>query len=92
MYATIAEVGTRRYWGATNIGVRPTFGGTALSIETHFLENTGDHLGESMTLTFVRRIREERKFSGAEALARQISTDIAQVRELLAAAGPSIIR
>ena len=92
VYATIAEVGTRRYWGATNIGVRPTFGGTALSIETHFLENTGDHLGESMTLTFVRRIREERKFSGAEALARQISTDIAQVRELLAAAGPSIIR
>ena len=92
VYATIAEVGARRYWGATNIGVRPTFGGTASSIETHLLENTAEHAGEAMTLTFVRRIREERKFPGAEALVRQIGADIAQVRELLAAAGPSIIR
>jgi riboflavin kinase/FMN adenylyltransferase len=92
VYATIAEVGGRRYGGATNIGIRPTFGASAASIETHLLEDAALRVDEPMTLSFVRRIREERKFPGPEALAQQIGTDVAQVRELLAGAGASIIR
>ncbi len=95
VYATVAEItpdGERRYGGATNVGVRPTFGGTALSVETHLLAFTGTLLGAAMTLAFVERIRPERAFPGPEALARQIREDVARVRELLAAAGPGIIR
>jgi riboflavin kinase / FMN adenylyltransferase len=92
VYATIAEVGGRRYGGATNIGYRPTFGGSSLSVETHLLEFQGELVGETIILSFVQRIRAERAFPGPEALVRQIHLDVAQVRELLAAAGPSIIQ
>ncbi len=92
VYATIAQVGGRRYGSATNIGYRPTFGGSSLSVEAHLLEFQGDLVGETIILAFVRRIRAERAFPGPEALARQIHLDVEQVRELLAAAGPSIIQ
>jgi riboflavin kinase/FMN adenylyltransferase len=91
VYATIAEVGGRRFGGATNVGRCPTFGGTAMSIETHLLEFSGDLVGEAMTLQFVRRIREERAFPGPEALSQQIGRDVSQVRELLVAGGQGIM-
>ncbi len=95
VYATIAHIdadGGGRYGGATNVGVRPTFGGGALSVETHLLEFTGTLPTAAMTLAFVERIRTERAFPGPEALARQIREDVSRARELLAAAGPGIIR
>jgi len=92
VYATIAEIGGRRYGGATNVGVRPTFAERALRVETHVLDYHGDLVGEAMTLHFVQRIRAERAFPGPEALVRQIGEDVAQVRQLLATAGPGIIR
>ena len=91
VYATIVEVGGRRFGGATNVGRRPTFGGTEISIETYLLEFSGDLIGEPMTLEFVGRIREEHAFPGAEALSRQIGRDVSQVRELLVAREQGII-
>jgi len=91
VYATIAEIGGRRFGGATNVGRRPTFGGTDISIETHLLEYSGDLVGEPMALEFVRRIREERAFPGPEALSRQIGRDVSEARELLVARGQGII-
>ncbi len=92
VYAAVVDVRGRRYGGATNIGYRPTFGGGALAVETHLLEFSGDLAGDDVTLAFVRRIRDERVFAGPEALVRQIRDDVAQVRELLGAAEPGIIR
>lgn len=91
VYATVAEAGGRRYGGATNVGYRPTFGGTQLVVETHLLEFQGNLVGETVTLSFVQQIRPERTFPGPEALVRQIRTDVERVRELLAAAGPGIM-
>lgn len=92
VYATVVSTGGRRYGGATNVGYRPTFGGSGLTVETHLLKFDGDLTGAVITLAFVQRIRAERAFSGPEALARQIQQDVERVRELLAAAGPSIIQ
>lgn len=97
VYATVVDIptapgGRLRYGGATNIGVRPTFGGTTLSVETHLLEFQGVLTGTTVTLAFVEQIRPERAFPGPEALAAQIRADVARVRELLGAAGPGIIR
>jgi riboflavin kinase/FMN adenylyltransferase len=92
VYATVVDAGGRRYGGATNVGHRPTFGGTALSVETHLLGFDGDLRGAAMTLSFVRRVRDERAFSGPEELARQIRQDLVRVQELLAEVEPGIIR
>jgi riboflavin kinase / FMN adenylyltransferase len=94
VYATVAQVGGRRYRGATNIGTRPTFGPSGgVSVETFLLDFEGDSLraGAAMVLEFVRFVRAERAFPDAAALVRQIAEDIAAVRELPAEGGAGIM-
>jgi phosphoribosyl 1,2-cyclic phosphate phosphodiesterase len=61
----------------TNIGVRPTFNGSALSVETHLLDFSGEVTAKTMELHFWKRLRAERKFAGPDELRVQISSDIA---------------
>jgi len=60
----------------TNIGVRPTFDGTALTVETHLLDFVGDVAPARMELRFWKRLRSEKRFSGPEELRAQIARDI----------------
>jgi riboflavin kinase/FMN adenylyltransferase len=68
------ESRTRR--SVTNIGVRPTFNGSALSVETHVLEPLGEATPGRIEIHFWKRLREEKKFSGPEELRIQIAEDI----------------
>ncbi len=61
----------------TNIGIRPTFNGTALSIETHLLDFSGTISPKRMELRFWKRLRAEKKFSGPDELRAQIAKDSA---------------
>ncbi len=66
--------------GATNVGHRPTFGvDAAIYIETHVLNFTGDVYGQNMSVEFLRKIRDEKKFASADALKAQIAQDIAAI-------------
>ena len=69
----------------TNIGHRPTFDGGKITVEAHLLEGGRDLYGENLRVEFVSRLREERKFSGPEALVAQIHQDIDTGRALLEA-------
>ena len=69
---------------ATNVGIRPTFGEPGLLVEAHLLNFEDDIYGEELALDFVDRIRDERKFSGLDALKAQIQADVAQVSAMLA--------
>jgi riboflavin kinase/FMN adenylyltransferase len=69
------ESRTRR--SVTNIGVRPTFNGAGLSVETHLLEPPGEIAPARIEVQFWKRLREEMKFSGPEELRAQIAKDIA---------------
>jgi phosphoribosyl 1,2-cyclic phosphate phosphodiesterase len=60
----------------TNIGMRPTFNGNALSIETHLLGFRGAIPARPLEVHFWHRLREEKKFSGAAELREQIARDI----------------
>jgi len=64
-----------------NIGVRPTFGDSESTVEAHLIDFTGDLYGRRLRLTFLRRLREERKFPSVEALRAQIAADVASARE-----------
>jgi phosphoribosyl 1,2-cyclic phosphate phosphodiesterase len=61
----------------TNIGVRPTFNGLALSVETHLLDFQGEAAPKRIEVRFWRRLREEKKFNGPSELRKQIARDIA---------------
>lgn len=83
VYAGRAEVEAESHPAVVNIGVRPTFGESALVVEAHLLDFTGSLYGRPLRLGFVSRLREERKFPGLDALRTQIGRDIAAARERL---------
>lgn len=87
VYATRVTVGGELRNAVTNVGVRPTFeGGTpAVRVETHVLDWSGDLYEQPLSVDFVQRIREERRFEGLEALVAQIQADIQRARALLGA-------
>ena len=83
VYACTAEVAGRKERAVVNVGVRPTFGETTLAVEAYLLDFSGDIYGQTMTLTFVSRIREERRFPSVEALKAQIEADTVEARRRL---------
>lgn len=75
VYAVEVEVDGRNFRGMCNIGVRPTVGGAAQTIETHILDFDEDIYGLPIGLRFFRRIRDERKFPSLDALKEQLARD-----------------
>ena len=63
--------------------MRPTFEARTLAIEVHIFDFDEDIYGEEISVYFIRRIRGEKKFAGAQELISQIKTDIATAKELL---------
>jgi riboflavin kinase/FMN adenylyltransferase len=55
-------------------------GGAAVTIETYVLDFSRNLYGRNVTVEFLLRLREERKFSGKDALAAQIRKDILKAR------------
>jgi riboflavin kinase / FMN adenylyltransferase len=60
----------------TNIGIRPTFNETALTIETFVLNAAVRAGARKGRLAFLYRLRDEIKFESAEALRQQIAVDV----------------
>ncbi len=67
--------------GVANVGRRPTVGGEKLLIEVHLLDFKGDLYGRRMEVVFHRRLREERRFDGFDALRAQILADVDAARD-----------
>jgi len=65
----------RRWKSVTNIGVRPTFGGDSVTIETFLLDPLEGESPRAIRVEFLRRLREERRFEDPAALKRQILRD-----------------
>ena len=70
----------RQFRGMTNIGVRPTVGGTTISIETNILDFDEDIYGLPIQLRFLRRLRDEIHFPSLDALKAQLALDRAACR------------
>jgi riboflavin kinase/FMN adenylyltransferase len=80
VYATETVVGDKVYRSATNIGVRPTFDGTRLAIESHLLDFDESLTGGAMEVRFCKRLRDERKFSSPDELREQVIKDIDEAK------------
>ena len=84
VYVVEAEVDGKRYGGAANLGYNPTFGDVELSLETHLFDFNQDIYGRPITIRFIDRLRDERRFSGPEELRLQIQKDVDTARRILA--------
>jgi riboflavin kinase/FMN adenylyltransferase len=83
VYAVTVLIDGKTYEGVTNIGHNPTFGNSALSLETHILDFHGDLLGKTIKVNFLQRLRDEKTFDSIGALSDQIAQDVEQARVLL---------
>src|SRR5277367_4931623 len=77
---TVLPGGT--YRSVTNVGVRPTFDGKRLAIESHLFDFAEALTSGQMKVRFLQRLRDEQKFSGPEALREQVLKDIARAKEI----------
>jgi riboflavin kinase/FMN adenylyltransferase len=84
VYATETTVEGKKYRSATNIGVRPTFDGQRLAIESHLFDFSETLTSGAMEVRFWKRLRDEKKFSGPEALRDQVLRDIGEAQAYFA--------
>lgn len=85
VYAVHASVRRKAHRAVLNIGVRPTLGQAQpeLRVEAHLLNLDDELHGEEMEITFIERLRSEKRFPSLIALKQQIVRDIAAARKLL---------
>ncbi len=87
VYAAVATVDGHMHPAVTNIGIRPTVGGTKPLAETYILDFEGDLYGEKIPVELVKFLRPEQKFENVTALQQAIQKDIADTRALFAPKG-----
>ncbi len=83
VYAVRVFLEGKQYDGVANAGFRPTFDKRDLCLEAHILDFSGEVYGKEITLFFVAKIRDEKRFESLEALKAQIEKDIVEGRKRL---------
>jgi riboflavin kinase/FMN adenylyltransferase len=75
VYATTIEIDGKRYQAVTNIGAKPTFFDKTRSIESFIVNFDGNIYGETVTLSFHKRLRDIIVFDSVDALKERIMLD-----------------
>ncbi len=83
VYAVLVLIDNISYKGMLNIGIRPTFEFSQLSIEVHILDFSQSIYNKVVTISFVDRIRDEIKFNSKEELIEQLSNDKSIIQKIL---------
>jgi riboflavin kinase/FMN adenylyltransferase len=81
---TVLEGETSSHRSVTNVGMRPTFNGSSLTIETHLLDYSGNFAPKLIEIRFWKRLRNEQKFASPEDLRLQIARDISTANKFFA--------
>ena len=71
----------KEFGGIANMGTRPTVDGQTPVLEVHILEFSQRIYGKKITVEFCKKVRDEKKFDGLEALKEQIFKDISTAKE-----------
>jgi len=82
VYAVHAKVEGKTWRAVANIGVRPTLGNPnpEIRVEAHLLDFEGDLYERFAEITFVEKMREEKKFGSLAELRTQIERDIQEAQ------------
>jgi riboflavin kinase/FMN adenylyltransferase len=83
VYAVKVRMDQGLYSGVANIGHRPTVSGKELRCEVFVFGFEGDLYGQELTLCFIAKVRDEKKFAGLDQLKAQIASDVETARSIL---------
>jgi riboflavin kinase/FMN adenylyltransferase len=76
VYLVAVKTGSETVYGMMNIGVRPTLtDGSTQTLEVHMFEVDAELYGEPVQISFLRRLRDERRFASADDLTEQLKVD-----------------
>lgn len=67
---------------AISIGYAPTFADSSFAVEAHLVGLDVDLYGQTVTIVFFERLRDQRAFAGPGDLAEQIALDVEKTRDL----------
>lgn len=85
VYAVGVAIGGKVWGGMLNIGVRPTVSDSGtMMIEVHIFDFSGNLYGQSLSVSFYRKLREERRFPSLEDLTAQLREDRVQALRAVA--------
>lgn len=74
----------RKYPAMINVGTRPTLmRGDDLVIEAHLIDWKGDLYGKEITVRFLKKLRDEKKFDSIDTLRQQLEKDRDMVKEII---------
>ena len=82
-YGVYVIIDGEQFKGIANVGNNPTFAGCNRRLEVHVLDFTGNLYNKPVTVQFVKKLRDEKKFSGIEALVKQLHADEEKARQIL---------
>jgi riboflavin kinase/FMN adenylyltransferase len=83
VYAVNVNVRGREFKGMLNIGKRPTVDGLNRKIEVHILDFKKDIYQEKISIKFVKKVRDEKKFESLDHLKTQLEIDKETITEIL---------
>jgi len=84
VYAVASDLDGITLCGLLNVGLRPTFGGGARTVEIHFFDFRGSLYGKEINVQLIEKIRDEERFEDGAQLSEQIRKDEQVARRLLA--------
>jgi len=84
IYAVTVECEGNQHRGVANIGYSPTFEDHEFTVEVHIFDFSANIYDKKIRVNFIKRIRDEIKFSNISELIDQIQLDIAAAHEILA--------
>lgn len=87
VYAVCAVIDVESHPGVASFGVRPTIDNGPPLLEVHLLDFDGDLYGKELSVEFVERIREERRFESLDLLVAEMDRDKERARAILARRG-----
>lgn len=81
IYISRTTIFNKKYPSVSNIGLRPSVENTnEANCETYIIDFNGDIYGEDVSVEFIQRIRDEKKFENVELLKAQVQNDIKEAK------------
>ncbi len=85
VYEAEVSLGSERFPGVSNLGVKPTVSGSgSVVLETHLFDFSEDLYGEDITVSLLRFERPERKFQGVDELKTAMHSDMLKAKSFFA--------
>ncbi len=83
VYIVSCILNEKTVYGMMNIGINPTVGGDAMSIEIYFLDFDSDLYDQKIQVSLLQHLRSEQKFASIELLQEQLEKDKKNVTAFL---------